>query len=71
MKTTAKLDSINVSGDCKCDGAPVAPDPIVEMVFVIDGSDSFNRKSKLTLRPTNLWPVYRKLSFLLLTHSAS
>lgn len=45
VKTTAKLDSINVSGDCKCDGAPVAPDPIVEMIFVIDGSDSFNRKT--------------------------
>jgi len=42
VTTKAKLDTIEVQGDCQCDGAVK---PVLDLVFVIDGSDSFNRRT--------------------------
>ena len=37
--TKAKLDEISVKGNCEC-----GEKPLVELVIVIDGSDSYNNK---------------------------
>lgn len=45
--TKAKLDEISVRGDCICEDKPkvVAPQPLVELVILVDGSDSYNNKT--------------------------
>ena len=40
--TKAKLDSISVGGNCDC-GEPSVP-PMLDVIIVVDGSDSFNIK---------------------------
>jgi len=44
VQTTAKLDEIKVQGACGCDGPPPPPPDIIvdtDLVFLVDGSDSF------------------------------
>ena len=45
--TKAKLDAISVNGSCSCDDLPPPPQPtlpVVDVMCVVDGSDSFNIK---------------------------
>jgi len=44
VTTKAKLDEITVAGACACDGPPIIPDTIydLDLVFLVDGSDSFD-----------------------------
>jgi len=44
--TKAKLDAISVNGSCSCDDLPPPPPalPVVDVMCVVDGSDSFNIK---------------------------
>lgn len=44
--TKAKLDAISVNGSCECGDAPPPPPvlPIVDVMVLVDGSDSFNIK---------------------------
>ena len=41
VTTKAKLDEITVAGSCEC--ADVPP-PIIDVVVLVDGSDSYNNK---------------------------
>ena len=43
VKTTAKLDEIQVRGSCECEDVPP---PIVDVVILVDGSDSYNNKGE-------------------------
>lgn len=40
--TKAKLDSISVNGNCMCDGPPPPKVTDLDIVFLVDGSDSFD-----------------------------
>lgn len=45
--TTAKLDSLTVGGSCDCADVPTpvpTPKPLLEIVLMVDGSDSYNNK---------------------------
>ena len=44
--TKAKLDEITVAGECQCEEKVK---PIVEVVVLVDGSDSYNNKGILKL----------------------
>ena len=46
IETAAKVDSITVANNCKCDDKVK---PLVEMVILVDGSDSYNDISNLFL----------------------
>jgi len=41
VTTTAKLTEINVKGNCECEDVPP---PIVDVIVLVDGSDSYNNK---------------------------
>jgi len=43
--TKAKLDSVAVGGDCECHDLPK---PLLDVVMLVDGSDSFGNKAKDT-----------------------
>jgi len=43
--TKAKLDSVAVGGDCECHDLPK---PLIDVVMLVDGSDSFGNKAKDT-----------------------
>jgi len=50
--TKAKLDAISVNGSCSCDDLPPPPPalPVVDVMCVVDGSDSFNIKVNVTFK---------------------
>jgi hypothetical protein len=57
VTTKAKLDEITVAGSCGCDGPPPPPpDKIydIDIVFLVDGSDSFERTKINDLRSKHI-----------------
>ena len=45
VQTKARLDSIAIKGECFCEDKP-EPEPGVDIIVVVDGSDSYNSKAE-------------------------